>query len=59
MNDVAVALLANLKADVQENKNLLNIAYILLANNSTVNDVYNEVRKLYFDLKVEMSEKDY
>ena len=59
MNDVAVALLANLKADVQENKNLLNIAYILLANNSTANDVYNEVRKLYFDLKVEMSEKDY
>lgn len=59
MNDVAVALLANLKADAQENKNLLNIAYILLANNSTANNVVNEVRKLYFDLKVEMSEKEY
>ena len=59
MPDVAPVLLGNLKADVMENKNLINIGYIILANNSTCNNVVNEVRNMYFNLKAESREKDY
>lgn len=59
MTDVATVLLANLKADVLEDKNLINIGYILLANNNTANNVVNEVRVLYYDLKAEAREKSF
>jgi hypothetical protein len=57
--DIATVILANLKADVQEGKNLLNIGYILLANNATANEVVNEVRTMYYDLKTEAREKEF
>jgi hypothetical protein len=59
MSDVATVILTNLKADVKENKNLINIGYILLANNQTANNVVNEVRTLYYDLKAEVREKQF
>ena len=59
MPDVATVILANLKADVLEDKNLINIGYILLANNQTANNVVNEVRTMYYDLKAEAREKQF
>jgi len=57
--DVAVVMLANLRADVKENKNLINISYILLTNNNLVTEVVNEIRVFYFRLKEEINEKQF